>query len=129
VKNYGVTVECPPDIKTTQNQLPKMQKEIKTLICHSQDKRVEYNKTIASTNEITGRTTKEKVLKAIVNAEELSKVWNKIGHADKKYESGLIASLQIPVTWPSSDCNENQIQTLRNQKRRIIGEQWKHHEK
>ena len=67
---------------------------------NSQDKRVEYNKTIASINAITGRTTKEKALKAIVNAEEMSKVWTKIGHADKKYKSGSIASLQVPVTWP-----------------------------
>ena len=40
-----------------------MQKEIKTIIRHSQDKRVEYNKTIASINAITGKTTKEKCLK------------------------------------------------------------------
>eukprot|EP00957_Ditylum_brightwellii_P152278 11593652-Ditylum_brightwellii.AAC.1 len=59
---------------------------------------------------------KEKVLKAILNAEEMVKVWNKIGHADKKYESGLIMSLQIPVTWPSSDCNEDQIRALDNPK-------------
>jgi len=102
---YGVTDECPPDIKTTQTQLSKIQREIKTIMCNSQDKRVEYNKTIASINAITGRTTKEKVLKAIVNAEEMAKVWTKIGHADKKYESGLITSFQIPVTWPSSNCD------------------------
>eukprot|EP00957_Ditylum_brightwellii_P148138 11278249-Ditylum_brightwellii.AAC.1 len=46
----------------------------------------------------------------------MAKVWNKIGHADKKYESGLIASLQIPVTWPSSNCGENQIWALDNPK-------------
>eukprot|EP00957_Ditylum_brightwellii_P060105 4564518-Ditylum_brightwellii.AAC.1 len=33
----------------------------------------------------------------------MARVWNKIGHADKKYKSGLITSLQIPITWPSSD--------------------------
>jgi phosphopantetheine adenylyltransferase len=109
---YGVTIECPPDIKTTQKQLSKIQKEIKTIIQNSKDKRVEYNKTIASINAITGKTTKEKALEAIVNAEKMSKVWNKIGHVDKKYESGSIASLQIPVTRPSSDCNKNQIWSL-----------------
>eukprot|EP00957_Ditylum_brightwellii_P029363 2219545-Ditylum_brightwellii.AAC.1 len=46
----------------------------------------------------------------------MSKVWNTIGHVDKKYESGSIASLQIPVTWPSSDCDENQIRILDNPK-------------
>ena len=64
-------------------------------MCNSQDKRVEYNKTIASINAITGKTTKEKALKAIVNADKMAKVWTKIGHADKKYESGLIASLIV----------------------------------
>ena len=58
---------------------------------------MEYNKTIASIYEVTGKTTK-KALKAIVNAEKMAKVWDKIGHADEKYESGLITSLQIPVT-------------------------------
>eukprot|EP00957_Ditylum_brightwellii_P053057 4023113-Ditylum_brightwellii.AAC.1 len=42
----------------------------------------------------------------------MAKVWNKIGHADKKYKSGSITSLQIPVTWPSSDCDEDQICAL-----------------
>eukprot|EP00957_Ditylum_brightwellii_P124073 9457889-Ditylum_brightwellii.AAC.1 len=46
----------------------------------------------------------------------MAKVWTKIGHADKKYKSGSIASLHIPVTWPSSDCDENQIQSLDNPK-------------
>eukprot|EP00957_Ditylum_brightwellii_P037224 2817931-Ditylum_brightwellii.AAC.1 len=46
----------------------------------------------------------------------MSKVWNKIGHADKKYKSGSIASLQIPLTWPSSDCDKDQIQSLYNPK-------------
>jgi phosphopantetheine adenylyltransferase len=113
---YEVTVECPPDIKTTQKQLSKIQKEIKTIIRNSRDKRVEYNKIIASINAITGKATKEKALKAIVNAEEMSKVWTKIGHANKKYKSGSIASLQIPVTWLSSDCDENQIRSLDNPK-------------
>eukprot|EP00957_Ditylum_brightwellii_P059827 4541742-Ditylum_brightwellii.AAC.1 len=59
----------------------------------------------------------------------MAKVRNKIGHADKKYESGLITSLLIPVTWPSSDCDENQIRPWTIQKRHITGEQWRHHEK
>eukprot|EP00957_Ditylum_brightwellii_P015267 1150168-Ditylum_brightwellii.AAC.1 len=46
----------------------------------------------------------------------MAKVWTKIGHAGKKYESESITSLQIPVTWPSSKCNENQIQALDNPK-------------
>eukprot|EP00957_Ditylum_brightwellii_P197522 15048555-Ditylum_brightwellii.AAC.1 len=46
----------------------------------------------------------------------MAKVWNKIGHAVKKYESGSITSLQIPITWPSSDCDENQIRALDNLK-------------
>eukprot|EP00957_Ditylum_brightwellii_P069636 5288854-Ditylum_brightwellii.AAC.1 len=46
----------------------------------------------------------------------MAKVWIKIGHSDKKYKSGLILSLQIPVTWPSSNCNENQILSLDNPK-------------
>eukprot|EP00957_Ditylum_brightwellii_P048816 3703764-Ditylum_brightwellii.AAC.1 len=44
------------------------------------------------------------------------KVWNKIGHPDKKYKSGSIVSLQIPITWPSSDCDEDQICDLDNPK-------------
>eukprot|EP00957_Ditylum_brightwellii_P147272 11214284-Ditylum_brightwellii.AAC.1 len=43
-------------------------------------------------------------------------MWNKIGHADKKYKSGLIMSLQIPVTWPASDCDKDQICALDNPK-------------
>eukprot|EP00957_Ditylum_brightwellii_P014097 1063408-Ditylum_brightwellii.AAC.1 len=58
----------------------------------------------------------EKVLKSIVNAEEILRVWNKIGHADKKYKSRLITPLQIPVTWPSSNCYEDQICALDNSK-------------
>eukprot|EP00957_Ditylum_brightwellii_P147362 11220750-Ditylum_brightwellii.AAC.1 len=46
----------------------------------------------------------------------MAKVWNKRRHADKKYESRSITSLQIPVTWPSSDCDDNQIQALDNPK-------------
>ena len=71
---YSVTVECPSDIKTTQKQLPQIQWEIKIIIHNSRDKRVEYNKTIASINAITGKTKKEKALKSIVNAEEMAKV-------------------------------------------------------
>eukprot|EP00957_Ditylum_brightwellii_P100987 7697163-Ditylum_brightwellii.AAC.1 len=45
----------------------------------------------------------------------MAKVWNKIGHADKKYNSaGSILSLQIPVTWPSSNCDKDQIHALDN---------------
>eukprot|EP00957_Ditylum_brightwellii_P075008 5700477-Ditylum_brightwellii.AAC.1 len=58
----------------------------------------------------------EKALKAVVNAEDMAKVWNKIGHADKKYESELIVLLQIPVTWPSSNCDKDQICALDNPK-------------
>eukprot|EP00957_Ditylum_brightwellii_P020034 1512408-Ditylum_brightwellii.AAC.1 len=47
----------------------------------------------------------------------MAKVWNKIGHVDKKYESGSILSLPIPVTWPSSDCDEYQISALDNLKK------------
>eukprot|EP00957_Ditylum_brightwellii_P087551 6665188-Ditylum_brightwellii.AAC.1 len=46
----------------------------------------------------------------------MAKVWTKIGHADKKYKSGSITFLQIPVKWPSSNCGENQIQSLDNPK-------------
>ena len=46
----------------------------------------------------------------------MSKAWTKLGHANKKYESGSIASLQIPVTWPSSNCDQNQIWSLDNPK-------------
>eukprot|EP00957_Ditylum_brightwellii_P089846 6842331-Ditylum_brightwellii.AAC.1 len=58
----------------------------------------------------------EKALKAIVNAEEMAKLWIKIGHAGKKYKSGLILSLQIPVIWPSSNYDEDQICALDNPK-------------
>eukprot|EP00957_Ditylum_brightwellii_P198350 15114990-Ditylum_brightwellii.AAC.1 len=34
----------------------------------------------------------------------------------KKYKSGMITSLQIPVTWPSSNCDEGQIRALDNLK-------------
>ena len=71
---YGVTVECPPDIKTTQKHLSQIQRDIKTIIRNSHDKRVEYNKTIASINAVTGKMPQEKVLKSIVNAEEMAKV-------------------------------------------------------
>eukprot|EP00957_Ditylum_brightwellii_P134927 10287491-Ditylum_brightwellii.AAC.1 len=57
----------------------------------------------------------------------MAKVWNKIGHAGKKYESGSILSLQIPVTWSSSDCDENQISALDNPKRHSIEEQSRPH--
>eukprot|EP00957_Ditylum_brightwellii_P141157 10754014-Ditylum_brightwellii.AAC.1 len=46
----------------------------------------------------------------------MAKVWNKIGHANKKYKSGSITSLQIPATWPSSNCDEDQIYALDNPK-------------
>eukprot|EP00957_Ditylum_brightwellii_P025022 1893486-Ditylum_brightwellii.AAC.1 len=42
----------------------------------------------------------------------MAKVWNKIGHTDKKYESGSILSFQIPVTWPSSNCDEHTTSAL-----------------
>eukprot|EP00957_Ditylum_brightwellii_P175644 13373817-Ditylum_brightwellii.AAC.1 len=44
----------------------------------------------------------------------MAKVWKKIGHADKKYKSGSILSLQIPVTWQSSNCDEDQLCALDN---------------
>eukprot|EP00957_Ditylum_brightwellii_P100790 7682761-Ditylum_brightwellii.AAC.1 len=47
----------------------------------------------------------------------MAKVWKKIGHTDKKYESGSFLSLQIPVTWPSSDCDQDQISALDNPKK------------
>eukprot|EP00957_Ditylum_brightwellii_P014812 1116749-Ditylum_brightwellii.AAC.1 len=47
----------------------------------------------------------------------MAKVWNKIGHADKKHDFGSIMSLQIPVTWPSSDSDVDQIGILDNPKK------------
>eukprot|EP00957_Ditylum_brightwellii_P141666 10792640-Ditylum_brightwellii.AAC.1 len=44
-------------------------------------------------------------------------VWKKIGHADKKHEAESILSLQIPVTWPPSICDEDQISALDNPKK------------
>eukprot|EP00957_Ditylum_brightwellii_P089260 6797018-Ditylum_brightwellii.AAC.1 len=46
----------------------------------------------------------------------MTQVWKKVGHADKKHEAGSISSLHIPVTWPSSDCDEDQISALDNPK-------------
>eukprot|EP00957_Ditylum_brightwellii_P059860 4544478-Ditylum_brightwellii.AAC.1 len=59
----------------------------------------------------------------------MAKVWNKIGHADKKHESGSISSLQILVTWPPSDCDEDQISALDNLKMHNIGEWLRTHER
>eukprot|EP00957_Ditylum_brightwellii_P155074 11804466-Ditylum_brightwellii.AAC.1 len=59
----------------------------------------------------------------------MAKMWNKIGHADKNHESGSILSLQIPVTWPSSNCDEDQISALDNPKRHNIGEQSRPHKR
>eukprot|EP00957_Ditylum_brightwellii_P037394 2830005-Ditylum_brightwellii.AAC.1 len=41
-------------------------------------------------------------------------VWKKIGYTDKKHEAGSMSSLQIPVMWSSSDCDEDQISALDN---------------
>eukprot|EP00957_Ditylum_brightwellii_P083059 6313725-Ditylum_brightwellii.AAC.1 len=47
----------------------------------------------------------------------MAQVWKKNGHADKKHEAWSILSLQIPVTWPSSNCDEDQISALNNPKK------------
>eukprot|EP00957_Ditylum_brightwellii_P076231 5795057-Ditylum_brightwellii.AAC.1 len=49
------------------------------------------------------KTATEKVLKSIINAEQMKKLWTKIGHADKKKEMGLISLLQVQITWPDVD--------------------------
>eukprot|EP00957_Ditylum_brightwellii_P132666 10116255-Ditylum_brightwellii.AAC.1 len=95
---------------------------MKKIIHNLQDNQAEYNKTIASINAVTGNITQEKALKAIVNTEEIAKVWNKIGHADKKHKSGSISSLQIQVTWISDDCDEDKISALNNPKK---AQHWK----
>eukprot|EP00957_Ditylum_brightwellii_P073574 5590469-Ditylum_brightwellii.AAC.1 len=47
----------------------------------------------------------------------MAQVWKKIGHAGEKHEAGSIPSLLIPVTWPPSDCVEDQISALDNLKK------------
>eukprot|EP00957_Ditylum_brightwellii_P044280 3359539-Ditylum_brightwellii.AAC.1 len=42
------------------------------------------------------------------------RVWKKIGHADKKHEAGVISLLQISITWPPTDYNENNTKELVN---------------
>eukprot|EP00957_Ditylum_brightwellii_P073139 5559043-Ditylum_brightwellii.AAC.1 len=45
---------------------------------------------LAEIYSVTGKTTAEKALKSIINAEQMKKVRTKIGHADKKKEMELI---------------------------------------
>eukprot|EP00957_Ditylum_brightwellii_P071018 5396776-Ditylum_brightwellii.AAC.1 len=47
----------------------------------------------------------------------MARVWKKIDHADKKHEAGSILPLHIPVTWPSSNCDKDQISALDNLKK------------
>eukprot|EP00957_Ditylum_brightwellii_P025499 1927423-Ditylum_brightwellii.AAC.1 len=47
----------------------------------------------------------------------MARVWKKIGHTDKKHEAGSISSLQIPIIWPSIECDENLIHNLDNPKK------------
>eukprot|EP00957_Ditylum_brightwellii_P146315 11140830-Ditylum_brightwellii.AAC.1 len=42
------------------------------------------------------RNENENLIEIGNGCSDLAKVWTKIGHADKKYKSGLITSLQIP---------------------------------
>eukprot|EP00957_Ditylum_brightwellii_P013457 1015908-Ditylum_brightwellii.AAC.1 len=59
----------------------------------------------------------------------MAQVWEKIGHADEKHKAGSILSLQIPFTWPSSYCDEDQISALDDPKNHNTGERLRHHKK
>eukprot|EP00957_Ditylum_brightwellii_P007767 587510-Ditylum_brightwellii.AAC.1 len=77
---------------------------------------------LAKIYSLTGKTTAEKVLKSIINAEQMKKVWTKIGHAGKKKEMGPISLLQGPITWPDADVDTSTITQLDNPKE---AEYWK----
>eukprot|EP00957_Ditylum_brightwellii_P068259 5181719-Ditylum_brightwellii.AAC.1 len=104
---YGITINCPPTLSATQAELSKTQREIKTIICKSKEKRRESNKTLAEIHALMGNTSTEKGLKSIMNVEKMQQIWKKIGGADKKHIDSLITTLQIPITWPSTTSDEH----------------------
>eukprot|EP00957_Ditylum_brightwellii_P160030 12181543-Ditylum_brightwellii.AAC.1 len=71
---------------------------------------------VAKIYSLTGKTTVEKALKSIINAEQMNKVWTKIGHADLKKEMGLISLLQVPITWTDVDIDISTVTQLNNPK-------------
>eukprot|EP00957_Ditylum_brightwellii_P186911 14233415-Ditylum_brightwellii.AAC.1 len=99
-------MQCPKNTAITDSikvQLRETQVEIRKLIRESAKKREVFNRKLAEIYALTGKTTTKKALKSIINAEQMKKIWKKIGYADKKKEMGSITSLQIPVTWLSPD--------------------------
>jgi hypothetical protein len=97
VTKYGITVKCPSDKDIINKQICTTRKEIKQLIREAVAKREESNKMLAGIYSLTGKTTAEKALKSIIDAEQMKKVWAKIRHANKKKEMGSISSLQVPI--------------------------------
>eukprot|EP00957_Ditylum_brightwellii_P076889 5844169-Ditylum_brightwellii.AAC.1 len=77
---------------------------------------------LAKVYSVTRKTTAEKALKSIINAEQMKKVWTKIGHADKKKEMGSISLLQVPITWPDAGIDTSTVTQLDNPKE---AEYWK----
>eukprot|EP00957_Ditylum_brightwellii_P184202 14030622-Ditylum_brightwellii.AAC.1 len=65
---------------------------------------------------LMGKTTAEKVLKSIINAEQMKKVWTKIVHVDKQKEMGSMPLLQVPITWPDADIDTSNVTQLDNPK-------------
>eukprot|EP00957_Ditylum_brightwellii_P007311 555434-Ditylum_brightwellii.AAC.1 len=87
-------------------------------ILHEPEKTCEKaNRALFEIHALTGNTTAAKALKSIQNAECMSKVWKKIGHADKKKDKGSILSLQVPVSWPDHQSDTSGITMLDNPKK------------
>eukprot|EP00957_Ditylum_brightwellii_P092169 7017075-Ditylum_brightwellii.AAC.1 len=103
-------------LSATQAELSKTQREIKTIIRKSKEKHRESNETRAEIHALKGNTSTEKALKSIMNAEKMQQVWKKRGHADRKHIDSLITTLQIPITWPSTNFDEQSTIKLDNPK-------------
>eukprot|EP00957_Ditylum_brightwellii_P209103 15360335-Ditylum_brightwellii.AAC.1 len=71
---------------------------------------------MAEIHALSGDTTAEQVLKAIINAEDMAQMWKKIQFANKGRKENNLTSIQGPASWPEASVNITPQHELNNPK-------------
>eukprot|EP00957_Ditylum_brightwellii_P011568 874449-Ditylum_brightwellii.AAC.1 len=97
VTKFSITIKCPDNMPDRQKDLKK---SVKNIIAQSAEKRREHNKKVAEIHALTGDTTAEHAMKAIINSEDMSNMSKKIAYADKGKRDNNLTSISILAPWP-----------------------------
>eukprot|EP00957_Ditylum_brightwellii_P037731 2853738-Ditylum_brightwellii.AAC.1 len=103
VSKYGVMVTCPENIPDTLKALKVARTTVKEILQQAKEKRKAHNQKVAEMHAFSGNVTAGHALKAIINAENMSSMWQKIKFADKGSQDNNIMLIQIPASWPDAN--------------------------